>query len=398
MQKIRPWMIVTLLCLLYALWVVAVYEPLALVTLGSRYDEANGGSARYDGQFNYHIARDPSTAAPLIDVPAYRFQRILLPALALPFPDEAIPFAMLAVNLVALAAGTALLESLLVGSGVSRWYALAYGLTLGTFGAARLSLSEPLAYGLALGGMWAALRGRVVWSAVLFALAALAKETTLIMAAGVGLWLLLDGYVGVGAQHAVPLRTDTQAGAQTRHALPLSRRIARAVGFGAATLALFIGWQIMLYIHLGAFGVGSGGALATSFEAIPFMGVIRIVTEGALPVLAANGVGAFIGFVAIFAVIVGVFVLLPTVWGLLHAWRDLRAGQVTLWTWLLLATSAIMLFVPFSTYREPVGILRFIVGLQIAVIGYAAERRQRRALNYSLAWVLTVFFVVTSDL
>lgn len=374
MQKIRPWMIVTLLCLLYALWVAATYAPLALVTLGSAYDEENGGRARYDGQFNYHIARDPSTAAPLIDVPAYRFQRILLPALALPFPDEALPFAMLAVNLVALAAGTALLESLLVGGGVSRWYALAYGLTLGTFGAARLSLSEPLAYGLALGGMWAALRGRLVWSAALFALAALAKETTLIMAAGVGLWLLFE------AQRS------------------WANRITRAALFGGIALAPFIGWQGILYVHLGAFGVGSGGALATSFEAIPFMGVIRIVTEGALPVLAASGIGAFAGFIAIFAVIVGVFVLLPTVWGLLRAWRDWRAGQMTLWTWLLLATSAIMLFVPFSTYREPVGILRFIVGLQIAVIGYAAERKQRRALNYSLAWVLTVFFVVTSDL
>jgi hypothetical protein len=56
-----------------------------------------------------------------------------------------------------------------------------------------------------------------------------------------------------------------------------------------------------------------------------------------------------------------------------------------------------MLFVPFSTYREPLGILRFIVGLQIAVILFAAERHQIRALRNSTIWMLTMLFLIGSD-
>ncbi len=365
-------MVVTLLCLVYMLGLVtAKGGPLALVTLGTRYSESNPrGSEGYDGQFVYMIARDPSTAAPFLDVPAYRFQRILLPALAIPlsFGQTAlIPWALAAINLLALAAGTALVEKLLRRYGASRWLALGYGLALGTLGAARLSLPEPLAYALALGGVMLALDERPLTSAILFALAALAKETTLIVAAGCGLWWLSK------------------------------RQWRDALVFGIVVLAPFAVWEAVLYARLGAFGVGSGGAQATRFELIPFGGVIRIVTEGGLPVLQARGVGAFVAFLAIFALIDGLFVLLPTVWGLLQVWRDWRKHTAALSTWLLLTTSAAMLFVPFSTYREPLGILRLIVGLQIAVILQAARTKNRRALLYSTVWALTTLLVVFSD-
>ena len=52
-----------------------------------------------------------------------------------------------------------------------------------------------------------------------------------------------------------------------------------------------------------------------------------------------------------------------------------------------------MPFVPFSTYREPLGILRFIVGLQIAVILYAANRHNVRALRNSTIWIVTTMFI-----
>jgi len=54
--------------------------------------------------------------------------------------------------------------------------------------------------------------------------------------------------------------------------------------------------------------------------------------------------------------------------------------------------------VPFSTYREWLGILRFTVGLQIALVLYAAERRQRRVLLYSTLWAFTTVIVVWGDL
>src|SRR5690606_15507377 len=128
-------------------------SPLALVTLGTRFSDGDlqgeTGTEGYDGQFVYYIARDPGDAERFLDVPAYRFQRILLPILGrvLAFgQNDLLPWSLLLVNLVALAAGTYTLEHLLEQYGTSRWYALGYGLSLPALGAARLSLPEPLAY------------------------------------------------------------------------------------------------------------------------------------------------------------------------------------------------------------------------------------------------------------
>ena len=58
------------------------------------------GKAGYDGQFNYAIAADPLHASPALDVPAYRYQRILYPllvrALALGQEDRYAGFKLLA--------------------------------------------------------------------------------------------------------------------------------------------------------------------------------------------------------------------------------------------------------------------------------------------------------------
>lgn len=361
--RITPWLLVTLLCLLYVGFVLARNhgDPLALVTLGTRFSQGLAdGTEGYDGQFNYYIARDPSGAAQRLDVPAYRFQRILFPIAgrALAFGQEAlIPWAFLALNLASLALGTWLLERLLIEQGVSRWYAVGYGLSLGIFGSARLSLSEPLAYALVIAAALAARRERWWWCAGLLALAALAKETTLFLAAGFALALLVQ------------------------------RRGALAFCLGAAALLPFALWQLILYHHLSAFGVGSGGALATPFEIIPFAGAARILTDVPPEVRPR--------LLLIFGVILAPFVIIPTLWALWRCWRDLRARTWTTYSALLLATAAIMPFVPFSTYREPIGILRFIVGLQIAVILYAAERRSARALRNSAIWALTALFAFT---
>lgn len=416
----RPWFAVTTLCLIYCLAVIATNDgdPLALVTIGTRFSEGiteeAGGTEGYDGQFVYYIARDPSTAASFIaagdDIPAYRFQRILLPALGMVLSfgqDDLIPWTLLIVNLVSLAVGTALLENLLRARRVSRWYVLGYALSLGVFGTVRLSLPEPLAYALVIAGItlmnnaystakphppapsplrgereknrsqWLfksplhllerGFRGEVkqatqnsrahtwVWAAILFALAALAKETTLIFPAAYGIHLLL------------------------------SRCWREAVLFGVIVLTPFLIWQALLVDRLGEFGVGSGGALATGFEIIPFAGIIRILTEG--------GILVFVVFLAL----LGPFVLVPVFWALRRVWQEVQQRNYGATMLLLAFNAGLMLFVPFSTYREPLGILRFIVGLQIAVILYAAERRSIRALRNSTIWMLTMAFLMSSD-
>jgi hypothetical protein len=62
---------------------------------------------------------------------------------------------------------------------------------------------------------------------------------------------------------------------------------------------------------------------------------------------------------------------------------------------MLFTTSVIMLFVPFSTYREHLGILRFIIGLQIAVLLYAAHTHNTRVLRNSTIWIMTLFFAAS---
>src|SRR3990172_591415 len=63
-------------------------DPLALARIGTRFSQGDlQGSEGYDGQFIYYIAinPDPQQVAQYLDVPAYRYQRILLPLLARAF-------------------------------------------------------------------------------------------------------------------------------------------------------------------------------------------------------------------------------------------------------------------------------------------------------------------------
>jgi hypothetical protein len=63
----------------------------------------------------------------------------------------------------------------------------------------------------------------------------------------------------------------------------------------------------------------------------------------------------------------------------------------------LLVNALVIPFTPQSTLREPLGMLRFIVGLVAAVILWGAYRKSRRALNYSLLWIATLVFAVNES-
>ncbi|NWF70079.1 MAG: hypothetical protein HXY40_13415 [Chloroflexi bacterium] len=371
----RPHRIVLLVCAAYLLYTLLTQgsDTRVFVTLGPCFAACSGAAEcsigpenGYDGQFAYYIARDPQNAAPCIDAPAYRYQRILLPIvgriLTLGFAPL-IPLVFVALNLLALVGSTALLERLLVAQKASPYYALAYGLFGGLVIAVRLSTPEPLAYGLVLLALW---WGQKSWAApdeqrddwrgrwgmpAALALAALAKETTLIFAAAFAL------YYAAGRHWGAALRVLLITG------LP------------------FALWQLYLYSWLGTFGVGSGGAGGTPFEIIPFNGLWRIWTEGSF--------GAFVllGGVALLVA------ALPALWGLVASAREIVGARLHthVYAYLLFANAAVMLFVPFSTYREPLGILRFIPGLVIAHVLYAALRfRGRRPLRYSLLWAITL--------
>ena len=370
-QRLRPWMGVLLVALAYVGLTLARHggDPLAFALVGTRYSQGDPqGSPGYDGQFAYYIARDPTGGWRYCDVPAYRYQRILYPflawALALGQP-EGVGWTLVALNVAALAGGTYFTEQLLAARGVSRWYALVYGLYGGLVAGLRLDLTEPLAYGLVQAGLWVwadcrlqiedcrfQVAGRNSLLATgLFALAALAKETALIAVAGLLLYLALE------------------------------HRWREAVKLGLGTGLPFAAWQCVLWVWLGNPGVGAGGAMATSFEWLPFAGLLRAATV------------SWPAFWLLLA-IEGLLFVLPTIWALAASARDLLHGQPHPWVTVLLAQAATLPFLPFSTWREPLAMARLAAGLVAATLLYGALRRSRRVLTFGLLWLATLALLV----
>ncbi len=336
----------------YIVWRLSLtgWDPRALAELGGEATTPGGaGSAGYDGQFAYYMALDPSPrqVAPLLDTPAYRYQRILYPLLArlLAFGSQhAIPWTLLGVNLLAHALGTAALALWLHGRGIWPGFALTYAGWAGLVSGVGLDLNEPLAFALVAASWLSSTRGRSGWAAVLMAAALFTKETAILFWAA-----LLIGEV-------------------------FGRRRPRLIGGLVLAGALFGAWQVWLHAIWGAFGLASGGAMATPFEWIPLMGLWRIG-------------GASLPALGLFLAIFGPTIVLPALWGVIAAVRAAWCGLREAETWALLFNAGAILFLPFSTFREPLGLVRFASGLVLATLLFAGSVREPRPLRYSLFWI-----------
>jgi len=322
----------------------------ALAEIGTRFSEGDpSGSEGYDGQFVLYVAKDldPATVAPHLDRPAYRYQRILFPLLArlavFGDPDRA-AWALLALGLIAHFLGTFAVASILEQHDRPVGYAVTYGLWVGLVVGVGVFLHEPLAFALVAMGWALRLRGRPVAGSLLLGLALFAKETTL------AFWL-------------AALLEDALRGKERR-----SSAVAIVAGG-----ALFLMWQLWLWRTFGEPGLGSGGAQGTPFEWIPFAGLARV--------------GSVDGRVlALYLVIFGPMILLPVVWGLVTGVRSLLARLSDGDGWALLLNSGLIAFLPFSSFREPLALVRLASGLVLVTLLFAAGRGHRRVLNYSLFW------------
>jgi hypothetical protein len=173
----------------YALW-LTLY-----IVNGHPPDHLSGE----DGTFCYRIALNPGTLFG-IDVPPYRYMRILYPLvarmLALGQP-AVIPYTLVLVNYLAVVGGTLAVAAWLARRQVSPWYALLYGCYPGLVLATAHDLTEPLAYGLVALAVYLFDYGphnsltRAMSSAGVFALASLTRETTLVFALLYAMALLL---------------------------------------------------------------------------------------------------------------------------------------------------------------------------------------------------------------
>ncbi|MBN1993542.1 MAG: hypothetical protein JW953_12655 [Anaerolineae bacterium] len=348
---LTPTFVVVIVCLLYVLGVLIWNDgdPMAFVLLGTRFSHADPlGSEGYDGQFAYQIALHPLEAAPYLDKPAYRYQRILYPLTArlLAFGQPAlIPWTLILVNILAIGLGTWVTELLLIDFRVSRWYALVYGMYGGQLLALRADLNEPLAYALVMVAMLAWAKERRAWAIAAFGLAALGKETTLIFLAAYILYTFQKG------------------------------QWKWVIGLGLAALP-FLAYQLLLWAWLGSFGVGSGGAGATPFSLIPLGGWLAIATVS---------IPAFL----IVSLVVAPMSIFPGLAGIWLSVRRLGQGEVHPFIYSLLLNSLVVLFLPASTFREPAAMVRLTMGLVPAMLLYAALARSRRILNYSYFWIAT---------
>jgi hypothetical protein len=343
-------------------------DPLTFARLGDGFRNGRPvGREGYDGQFAYFIAIDPrpASAAEHLDIPAYRYQRLLYPLLArlLALGQPAlIPWTLVLINLVAQVVGTYLVETWLVGHRLSRWYALIYGLWIGLVSAVRVDLSEPLCYALVAGALLAHFQGRRWLAALCLALAVLAKETALLFAAA----FILAAMVDVHMPASTPLRSRLGP-----WALALAPWILALV-----PLALL---ELLLYRWFGTWGLASGGYMATPFEIIPYMGLWRIGFSNA--------------FATASVLLFSLLVILPSLWGTMAGTKALLAKNFAPVTWALTINAGFLPFTPFSTFREAGGILRLATGLVLAVILYCGQTRSKKMLNYALVWLAGLAFI-----
>jgi hypothetical protein len=213
----------------------------------SRLRSSSSGGDGYDGQFFLFIALDPVHARPYLDVPAYRYSRPAYPLAARALSlghSSAVPWALLVLGIAGVLLGTFAASALLERDGLSPWYGALLGVYPGLFLAVSWDLSEALAYGVAALALLAfgAEGGRRFGTAgLLFGLAGITRETTLLFPIAFAVWLALQ--------------------ARRRDALRLL-----ALAF-APYVALKLG--LAFWLH------SAGAARATHFEPLPFLGLIH---------------------------------------------------------------------------------------------------------------------------
>ena len=220
---------------------VRMHDTLPLAKLAVRDDPSfrlRGHSGFYDGAYFYAIARDPlatGEAHRLLDEapyywghPAYGWLAWLASAGGRP---GAVPDALLALGLLAIAAAGAAASVLARALGGTAWGGLAVALNPGLVFAVNTDTSEPLGAALLLLGLAAYVRGRRGWAFALLAALCLVKEPLVLVPLGIGAWDLWR------------------------------RRRPPLVAAAVMPAAL---WWVYLRIHLGAFPFGQGSERLTA--------------------------------------------------------------------------------------------------------------------------------------
>ncbi|MCB9098313.1 MAG: hypothetical protein H6632_02150 [Anaerolineales bacterium] len=353
LPNLAPALVVAVVSITYLLLILWFnqWDPLTFVRLGTRYGQGDpNGTIGYDGQFAYQMALRPLGATPYLDIPPYRYQRMLYPltarlaAFGLP---QLIPWALLGLNLTALAVGTFIMSQLLMWHKLNPWYALPVGLFAGQLVSLRLDLNEPFALTFALLAVYAFAKDRSRWGAVFLALSMLSKETSIAFVGGYLLYFFLK------------------------------RQWRRLIETGLMSLGPFALVQLVIWLNFGEIGVRSGGQGATSFSWIPFGGMFAVGFDN-------------LQTLVVVLLILGPLILLPCLALTVNLVRFFRQGHLSPLALVLGLHIVMLATLPFSTYVDFPGVLRLTSGLVVAALAYAASVRAPKILNYAMLWLASI--------
>jgi hypothetical protein len=215
----------------------------------------------FDGQFYYRLANAPFSTDRFVegvrfDLPALRAQRVFYPLLAwgasLGGRPGAVPWALLGVNLAAMAAVGALSGGLARASGHHALWGLLIAAYPGFAYSLSLDLTEIVATACLLAGLLALRRRRYRAATIALVLAVLTRETTVIVPVGV---LLAWGWGRTRATTPSRPRPD-----------------ARAAATALVALAAFAAWQGWLWHRWGALPLSQSTGENVRF---PLEGLLR---------------------------------------------------------------------------------------------------------------------------
>jgi hypothetical protein len=320
-------------------------DVLTFVNIGERFargipDGTTGG----EGQFPYYIATEgfsQSAIAKMDPPPAYRYQRIVYPALAAVLSlgqATIIPYTMLLINIIATSAFTALTAYLLkTRTRVTPWLALLVALWMGSLVCVRFNTTEPLALAFGMGVVVCYVREKIVLAAILAALAGLTKELGLVLVGGVILHALWE------------------------------RRIRVAMLIGAGAIIPFGVWALILRTWLNS-GIDATQA-NRQLSLIPFAGIFGSYSN------------VFLVLGLLWAVLPAVVLALSA---LIQAWRT--KPNIPLEVFLVVVPAAFVILVPSGTFEDLPSTLRYSQPLVIAALLFVARTMPRRA-----AWLLVLW-------
>lgn len=247
------------------------------------------GIRGYDGQAFYRFALNPVSrdrvehGIPLLR-PAYRHQRIVYPLLAWAASGggrpEAVPAALVGVNVLAGAALALVAATLARDAGRSPWWGLVPAGWAGFLVALSLDLSEVVAAAFLLSALLVLRRGRWGPAAALLVAAALTRETTLLVPLA-----LLAATALPRLWARLPLRTGDRL---RRLPVGSDRRLDGwgAVVAGAVPLVAYGLWRGTLRVWWGPAPAGAEDVDAAL--GVPFVGLARTMAD--LGTLDATGV------------------------------------------------------------------------------------------------------------